>query len=602
MRIKTFKSLLSSLALVLLTTLAYSNVALAQDSIDSAPAEATEAAAADDAGAGAWPSAEEDIIKKGKELFSAKCNSCHELNKKVTGPALANVSDRRSQDWLYKWIRNNEEFRKSGDPDALAIYEEFAGSPMTIFADLKDADIDAIVSYTKYADKLKPAGGPTAGGPVEVAADPVLVKKVNTTLLIIAFFILLIVVLILEILNLVSRLTGKEIIKWNNVNAVMMILFLIAGMSLAFWELFTHGVLVLPAAASEHGVLIDNMMEITFILTGIVFVITQILLFGWSFAYRKNKNRKAFYYPHNNKLEVIWTVIPAIALTILVLAGLDSWQKIMYAEDDAETQEFEIFAYQFGWKARTAGADGEMGKFNYNLISGTNPLGLGINEEYKKLLGEDIPGDIKLFKEQIAELEALPSLTDEQEDQLADLKEKLHLKERHLARLGDISADTALFSDAGYDDIIYSDEIHVMKNKPVHFTFRARDVIHSAYLPYFRLQMNCVPGMPTQFTFTPTKSTSEMQVEKNDPEWNYYLFCAKICGKAHYKMKMKVVVHDETDQEGYDKWIEDQKGYFASYKAPAVEETPQVAEEAEGEAETNENTDEVSEEVALLNR
>ena len=591
MRIKTFKSLLAGLGLVLLTTLAYSNVALAQEQADTAAPEATAE------GAGAWPSADLDVVTKGKELFNAKCNTCHELNKQVTGPPLANISDKRSQDWLYKWIRNNEELRKSGDADAIDIYEKFAGSPMTPFPNLKDAEIDAIIAYTKYADKIKPTGGPTKEGGPEVAVDPVLAKKVNTTLLIIAFFILLIVVLILEILGLVTRLTGKEIIKWNNVNAVMMLLFMVVGLGFAFWELSAHGKYVLPDASSEHGAIIDNMFSITFIITGIVFVITQILLFGYAFVYRKQKGRKAFYYPHNNRLEVIWTVIPAIVLTVLVLYGLQSWNDIMSPKKGEKINQFEIFAYQFGWKARVAGNDGEFGAFNYNLISGTNPLGLGITEEYNKLKAEDIPSDITALKAKIAELEALPSLTDKQADELEEARENLHLKERHLVRLGDIATDTALFSENGYDDIIFEDEIHLMVNEQVNFRFRARDVIHSAYMPYFRMQMNCVPGMPTEFTFTPTKSTTEMREMKNDATWDYYLFCAKICGSAHYNMKMKVVVHSEEERAEYDKWMSEQTGAFAKYR---TKEETKPEQTAEGDAAAPAQTEEEAKAVALV--
>ena len=66
----------------------------------------------------------------GKKLFKANCASCHKLDKKLVGPALGDVTQRRSEEWLLKWIRNNAELRASGDRDAIAIFEEYGGSVM----------------------------------------------------------------------------------------------------------------------------------------------------------------------------------------------------------------------------------------------------------------------------------------------------------------------------------------------------------------------------------------------------------------------------------------------------------------------------------------
>ena len=95
-----------------------------------------------------------------------------------------------------------------------------------------------------------------------------------------------------------------------------------------------------------------------------------------------------------------------------------------------------------------------------------------------------------------------------------------------------------------------------MKDKPVLFKFRSRDVIHSAYMPHFRAQMNCVPGMETTFEFTPTITTAEMRKKLGNDKFNYVLLCNKICGAAHYNMQMDIIVES---QEDYDKWLSDQK-------------------------------------------
>ena len=135
----------------------------------------------------------------------------------------------------------------------------------------------------------------------------------------------------------------------------------------------------------------------------------------------------------------------------------------------------------------------------------------------------------------------------------------------------------------GQDDVI-TKELHLPVGRPILFKMRSQDVLHSAYMPHFRAQMNCVPGMITQFGFTPTVTTAEMRqrpeisdkvahineirVEKSKDlvakgeqpldryEFNYLLLCNKICGKSHYNMQMKIVV--ET-QEEFDAWMKEQK-------------------------------------------
>jgi cytochrome c oxidase subunit 2 len=98
----------------------------------------------------------------------------------------------------------------------------------------------------------------------------------------------------------------------------------------------------------------------------------------------------------------------------------------------------------------------------------------------------------------------------------------------------------------------------------VKFNFGARDVLHSAYMPHFRAQMNCVPGMPTTFWFTPTITTDEMRVKTNDPKFDYLLLCAKICGTAHYNMQVKIVVVDDA---AYATWLATQKPYYTEETA-----------------------------------
>jgi cytochrome c oxidase subunit 2 len=139
-------------------------------------------------------------------------------------------------------------------------------------------------------------------------------------------------------------------------------------------------------------------------------------------------------------------------------------------------------------------------------------------------------------------------------------------------------------SDPNAQDDVITKELHLPVGKPVLFKMRSQDVLHSAYMPHFRAQMNCVPGMVTQFAFTPTITTAEMRqnpdmIEKvaninkirmdNSAEieakgqelryeFDYLLLCNKICGKSHYNMQMKIIV--ET-QEEYDTWMKEQKTF-----------------------------------------
>ena len=119
-------------------------------------------------------------------------------------------------------------------------------------------------------------------------------------------------------------------------------------------------------------------------------------------------------------------------------------------------------------------------------------------------------------------------------------------------------------------------EFHIPVGKEIEFFMRSRDVLHSAYMPHFRAQMNCVPGMITSFKFTPTKTTAQMRKDpyvikmmaginkqrakenKEPVEFDYLLLCNKICGQSHYNMQMNLIVDTQAD---YDAWMAKQKAF-----------------------------------------
>ncbi|WP_264565613.1 cytochrome c oxidase subunit II [Flavobacterium sp. N3904] len=321
----------------------------------------------------------------------------------------------------------------------------------------------------------------------------------------------------------------------NNLQGYLMFGFLAFIYIFSIYGVYTWGPLVLHTPASEHGALIDNLMNITWVLIFVVQAITQVLLHYFAFKYRGNKDKRALYFADNNKLEAIWSVIPAVVLAGLILYGLYAWTNIMFIDEDDDTVVVELYAQQFKWTARYAGADNVLGKANVRLIEGVNTLGVDLADPYSQ------------------------------------------------------------------DDIVVS-ELHIPKGKKVHFKMRSQDVLHSAYMPYFRAQMNCVPGMVTEFAFTPIYTTSEYQslpfmvakvaninairakksielVAKGetalDPySFDYLLLCNKICGASHYNMQMKIIV--DTPEE-YKKWLSSKATLVSEVKAskevPANPET-----------------------------
>ncbi|VAW25810.1 Alternative cytochrome c oxidase polypeptide CoxM, partial [hydrothermal vent metagenome] len=157
----------------------------------------------------------------------------------------------------------------------------------------------------------------------------------------------------------------------NNINAILMLAFLIIGGVAATWSAIVYFDLMNMPVASEHGVKTDSMFWITMWITGAAFVITHILLFYFAFKYRYKKDAKALYYPDNHKLELIWTIVPAVVLTILIGYGLTVWNDITdTAPEQAEV--VEVMGAQFAWRVRYPGADNALGKYDYRKIDDSN--------------------------------------------------------------------------------------------------------------------------------------------------------------------------------------------------------------------------------------
>lgn len=271
----------------------------------------------------------------------------------------------------------------------------------------------------------------------------------------------------------------------NRMNSRFFFIFMILLWITSFWQLFHYGPMMLPEAASEHGMELDKLMNFNMIIIWTVFLLTNTMLFIMAWKYYGRDGQRATYYPHNNKLEMLWTGVPAVVLFIIIFLGIRLWNNTL-APADSTVRVIELYSKQFSWTARYSGADNTLGKASYRMIYDVNVLGID-------------------------------------------------------------SSDVA-----AADDIIVGDTLFIPVNEEVNFRMRSQDVIHSAYFPHFRAQMNCVPGMETFFHFKPTKTTEDMRKITGNPEFDYVLLCNKICGASHYNMQLKIVVGTK---EQYDAFI-----------------------------------------------
>lgn len=165
----------------------------------------------------------------------------------------------------------------------------------------------------------------------------------------------------------------------NRVNSIMLLLFLIIGGVAFAWSFMAAWDEMNQPLASVHGEWTDDLFWTTMTIIGIVFVITQILLFWYSYKYQHEDNKRAYYYPHNNKLELVWTMIPAIVMAILVFAGWKTWSKITSAAP-ADAVVVEVMGKQFNWMVRYPGPDGKLGVTKTTLIDATNEFGIDFSD------------------------------------------------------------------------------------------------------------------------------------------------------------------------------------------------------------------------------
>ena len=355
----------------------------------------------------------------------------------------------------------------------------------------------------------------------------------------------------------------------NKLNANLLLAFMIFFYAGFIYLMTEYGWTGRGDAASVHGETTDWLLNLNFVIIIAVFFLTNTLLFGFAWKYVRKPGVKAYFYPHDNKLELIWTVVPAIVLAVIIILGLKTWNGIT-GDSSKEAIRIELFSKQFDWTARYSGEDNVLGKFDYKLTTQENELALLTSASLDSAIrymefgkADSTVLGIKLLENKLNNPKNI-FIPEDRMKMETDLDRKTRLlrllyqmKVRHNANL-DASA---------YDDILQKDTLHLLKGKEYEISFRAKDVIHSAYFPHLRAQINTVPGQVTRLKVTPTISTKEMRVRKNNPKFNYVLMCNKICGSAHYKMKMIVVI--DTPQQ-YNAWLKSKTTFKDDYLKPAA--------------------------------
>jgi heme/copper-type cytochrome/quinol oxidase subunit 2 len=420
---------------------------------------------------------------------------------------------------------------------------------------------------------------------------------------------IIVLVQVTKTLDLVSELREdeQEEERYADFHSRLMVIFLIAGLFGFFWSFGAYRDKLFPAAASEHGEILNNLFFWTLLVTGIVFVITNIALFAFAYIYRWRNKRKAAHIAHNNLLEFVWTFVPAVVLTFLVWLGLRAWYQITSdASEDAFV--FEVTGQQFFWSSRYPGPDGQLGIKDYNLISANNPLGvvLPVFVEDKRA---ELLTDLANLRDREEELPALieetayfiehdnnPHLVDSAEvvlealeDELKELPGMQKRRRAHYVRIMEKFTpeymereDVKPLIEAGADDFQPS-ELHLPNGQECVARITAQDVLHNFYIPYMSVKMDAVPGIPTRFKFTPKITTEEMrQILRENPEWQsipegktvarwetfvYEVACAELCGKGHNSMRYELYIDEEED---FNAWLTQQQPYLSQVEANLV--------------------------------
>lgn len=341
-----------------------------------------------------------------------------------------------------------------------------------------------------------------------------------TGLLVLLCIVMLAIVLIQigRVTELSAKIRGekdaqKESNEWNSRGLVIFgAIFLIFSVASAFVyknDMLWYGV---HESASKHGKEIDKIFNITLVVTGIVFFITQIALFWFSYKYRGREGRKVLYIPHDNRLEMIWTAIPAVVMTFLVIGGLITWNEVMADVKEGEDHiEIEANGMQFAWNLRYPGTDGKLGAKDYKRITATNPFG----QDFSDTKGHD-----DFYPDEIV----LP------------VGKKVRVR---------ITARDVLHN---FYLPHFRVKMDAIPGLPTYFVFTPEITTEE-----YRQLLKKAPEWNEKYDPKDPESRTRWEM------FDYELACAELCGKGHYSMRRKVRV---VSQEEYDTWLKKQQSWY----------------------------------------
>jgi cytochrome c oxidase subunit II len=230
---------------------------------------------------------------------------------------------------------------------------------------------------------------------------------------------------------------------------------------------------------ASNWTMMDQTVDVTFWVTGVVFIAVNLFMAYAVIRYRHRKGQKAHYEPENKKLEWWLTIVTSVGIAAMLAPGLAVWAKFVTVPEGASV--VEVLGQQWTWSYRFPGKDGELGASDNRLVTLDNPFGMD-------------PKDTK-----------------------------------------------------GQDDVLVSTpELHLPLNKPVKMVLRSKDVNHQFAVPQFRVKMDMVPGMVTYFWLTPTRTGT------------FDALCEQLCGMAHFAMRGRVLVDEETV---FHNWLSEQPTY-----------------------------------------
>jgi len=342
-----------------------------------------------------------------------------------------------------------------------------------------------------------------------------------TAIVIISIVLLLFIILVQlgKVTELSAKIRGEEDAEdqGNNRTAVWLVIFMIGFLIFCVVSAWYYKNTMLGygplTSASAHGWKLDGLFNTTLVVTGIVFFITQILLFWYSYKYRRNRNRVGEFVSHNNTVEVVWTAIPALVMTFLVVQGLIVWNDVMPDVDPSEEViEIEATGYQFAWDIRYPGPDGKIGTKDYKLIDpGLNPLGLDFT-------------DVKTHDDFIADKIVLP------------INKKVRVR---------ITAKDVLHN---FYLPHFRVKMDAIPGLPTYFIFTP--TITTAD---FKQQLKEYPEWNVD------QDPDDPELGKRWENFEFELACAELCGIGHYSMRKVVEIVSE---EEYEAWKAEQNSFY----------------------------------------